>query len=200
VAPTGAEDDPSRSTRRRRTGVGEPDTWTYPPSFSSKPRQPGQALLASPVLHPGLTDAPNWKFPSRRARDARRRYYNTVRPHRALNRSTPAEAYTARPKAKPAKRLVSGHYRVRRDRVDTGGVITIRYDSRLRTTSASAENAAASASSPSPPTATSASSTPRPANSSASSPSTPARTTSHEPRNEGTADPRFRRSAVRDVL
>jgi len=30
-----------------------------------------------------------------------RRYYNTVRPHRAIGRRTPAEAYAARPQAKP---------------------------------------------------------------------------------------------------
>lgn len=63
--------------------------------------------------------------------DRFRRYYNTVRPHRAIDRRTPAEAYAARPKAQPSKPLVTPHYRVRRDRVDDGGVITIRYDSRL---------------------------------------------------------------------
>jgi transposase InsO family protein len=64
--------------------------------------------------------------------DRFRRYYNTVRPHRAINRRTPAEAYAARPKAHPTGPRVSVHYRVRRDRVDTAGVITVRYDSRLR--------------------------------------------------------------------
>jgi transposase InsO family protein len=63
--------------------------------------------------------------------DRFRRYYNTIRPHRAIGRRTPAEAYAARPKATPSKPLVIPHYRVRRDRVDDGGVITIRYDSRL---------------------------------------------------------------------
>jgi transposase InsO family protein len=63
--------------------------------------------------------------------DRFRRYYNTIRPHRAIERRTPAEAYAARPKATPSKPLVTPHYRVRRDRVDDGGVITIRYDSRL---------------------------------------------------------------------
>lgn len=64
--------------------------------------------------------------------DKFRRYYNTIRPHRAIDRRTPTEAYTARPKARPVKTSISAHYRVRRDRVDTGGVITIRYDSKLR--------------------------------------------------------------------
>jgi transposase InsO family protein len=64
--------------------------------------------------------------------DRFRRYYNTVRPHRAIARRTPAEAYAARPKAHPTGPRVNPHYRVRRDRVDAGGVITLRYDSRLR--------------------------------------------------------------------
>ena len=64
--------------------------------------------------------------------DRFRRYYNTVRPHRAIGRRTPAEAYNARPKTHPTGVRLAPHYRVRRDRVDTGGVITIRYDSRLR--------------------------------------------------------------------
>ena len=64
--------------------------------------------------------------------DRFRRYYNTVRPHRAIGRATPAEAYTARPKAKPTNPKISIHYRVRRDRIDASGVITVRYDSQLR--------------------------------------------------------------------
>ena len=64
--------------------------------------------------------------------DRFRRYYNTIRPHRALNRATPAQAYTARPKAHPAGPRLHRHYRVRRDRIDTTGVVTLRYNSRLR--------------------------------------------------------------------
>lgn len=60
-------------------------------------------------------------------------YYNEVRPHRALGRKTPTEAFTARPKATPSgPRLdVPPHFRVRRDRVDITGVITLRHNSRL---------------------------------------------------------------------
>lgn len=60
------------------------------------------------------------------------RCYNTVRPHRAIDRRTPAQAYAARTKATPAKPSIPVHYRVRRDKVDTTGVITLRYDSQLR--------------------------------------------------------------------
>jgi len=64
--------------------------------------------------------------------DRFRRYYNTVRPHRAIDRRTPARAYAARPKAKPTGPRLNPHYRVRRDRTDAVGVVTLRYDSRLR--------------------------------------------------------------------
>jgi transposase InsO family protein len=64
--------------------------------------------------------------------DRFRRYYNTTRPHRAIARRTPAQAYTARPKARPSGPRLNPHYRVRRDRTDSVGVVTLRYDSRLR--------------------------------------------------------------------
>lgn len=60
-------------------------------------------------------------------------YYNTARPHRGIGRRTPAQAFAARPKAGPRRHgvLVDEHYRVRRDRIDASGVITIRHNSRL---------------------------------------------------------------------
>lgn len=62
-----------------------------------------------------------------------RRYYNTERPHRALGRRTPEEAFSARPKARPSGTglAIPGHYRVRQDRIDPGGVVTLRYNSKL---------------------------------------------------------------------
>jgi transposase InsO family protein len=58
-------------------------------------------------------------------------YYNTVRPHRALRRHTPAQTYAARPKAVPTGPVIPAHYRVRTDRIDTGGSVTVRHNSRL---------------------------------------------------------------------
>jgi transposase InsO family protein len=63
--------------------------------------------------------------------DAFARYYNTIRPHRALARRTPATAHAARPPAGPAGLTAAAHYRIRHDRIDDSGVITIRYNSRL---------------------------------------------------------------------
>jgi transposase InsO family protein len=65
--------------------------------------------------------------------DTFRAYYNTVRPHRAIGRRTPAEAFAARPKDTPRgiRREVAPHVRVRKDKVDIVGRITLRHDSRL---------------------------------------------------------------------
>jgi transposase InsO family protein len=64
--------------------------------------------------------------------DQFRAYYNDVRPHRALSRRTPAEAYAARPKASASGiPLIDGHFRVRHDKIDTNGKLTLRHNSRL---------------------------------------------------------------------
>jgi transposase InsO family protein len=59
--------------------------------------------------------------------------YNQRRPHRSLpHRATPATAYTARPKTTPnANRTGEVHHRVRTDRVDHTGVVTLRVNGRL---------------------------------------------------------------------
>ncbi len=58
--------------------------------------------------------------------------YNHRRPHRSLeHRATPATVYTIRPKATPGDRADDTHDRVRRDRVDQAGKITLRYQGRL---------------------------------------------------------------------
>jgi transposase InsO family protein len=64
--------------------------------------------------------------------DRFRRAYNERRPHRALGRRTPGEVYRAKVKAAPSA-VPTGptHYRVRKDRVDAGGKLTLRLDSRL---------------------------------------------------------------------
>jgi transposase InsO family protein len=60
-----------------------------------------------------------------------RRYYNDVRPHRAIGRKTPIEAYTARPKATATGPYIDPHWRVRHDRIDQAGTVTLRHHSRL---------------------------------------------------------------------
>ncbi len=60
-------------------------------------------------------------------------YYNEVRPHRARDRITPRAAFDARAKARPSgpKIRVGAGVRVRRDRIDKNGKVTLRHRTRL---------------------------------------------------------------------
>ena len=60
--------------------------------------------------------------------------YNTRRPHRSLpHRTTPATLYTSRPKAAPSgERRAETHDRVRHDKIDTTGTVTLRVAGQLR--------------------------------------------------------------------
>ena len=59
-------------------------------------------------------------------------YYNEVRPHRGIGRRTPAEVYAAREKAGPSPSFVKvGDRRLRFDRVDRSGRVTLRRRGRL---------------------------------------------------------------------
>jgi Integrase core domain len=62
--------------------------------------------------------------------DAFREHYNEHRPNRAVQRSTPGQAYRARPKAAPAS-APSGYHRLRYDHVDKGGKVSIRHAGRM---------------------------------------------------------------------
>jgi len=64
--------------------------------------------------------------------DVLRTYYNQRRPHRALGQRTPLVAFNARLRAKPELPPAATHFRVRQDRVDGDGRVTLRYLSRLR--------------------------------------------------------------------
>ena len=97
---------------------------------------PGQsrAIPADPeelAPRPAATSPP----PSRELQallDAFTALYNTRRPHRSLpHRATPATAYNARPKAVPGDRTADTHDRVRTDRVDADGKLTLRVGGRL---------------------------------------------------------------------
>ena len=58
--------------------------------------------------------------------------YNHRRPHRSLpHRATPATVYTSRPKATPGDRTDDTHDRVRQDRIDKAGKITLRHGGQL---------------------------------------------------------------------
>ena len=59
------------------------------------------------------------------------RTYNHHRPHRSLNRTTPAAAYTRLPKTGPQDHGAGTHLRVRRDRIDKSGTVTLRHNGKL---------------------------------------------------------------------
>jgi len=58
-------------------------------------------------------------------------YYNDQRPHRARDRHTPRQAFEAREKARPGSPVATPHFRVRTDRVDVGGNVSLRHNSKL---------------------------------------------------------------------
>ena len=59
-------------------------------------------------------------------------YYNQQRPHRSIARRTPHQAFTARERAHPTgARIDCDGYRVRHDRIDQGGAVTLRRNGRL---------------------------------------------------------------------
>lgn len=60
-------------------------------------------------------------------------YYNEVRPHRGIGRRTPKAAWEARDKARPSGPKISmgAGVRVRRDRIDKTGRVTLRHRTKL---------------------------------------------------------------------
>jgi transposase InsO family protein len=64
--------------------------------------------------------------------DAFHAYYNYIRPHRALNRQTPMAVFKALLKARPLNQAAPVDHRVRRDKIDRLGSVTLRYLSKLR--------------------------------------------------------------------
>jgi Integrase core domain len=63
--------------------------------------------------------------------DQFREHYNEQRPHRALERHTPGHAYRATRKALPAAPRPQAHYRLRYDRLDKKGTMTLRRGDRM---------------------------------------------------------------------
>jgi len=59
-------------------------------------------------------------------------YYNDVRPHRGVGRRTPRVVYEARAKASAHTLIHQPHWRIRTDRADQRGHVTVRYLGKLR--------------------------------------------------------------------
>jgi len=59
-------------------------------------------------------------------------YYNDERPHRSLRQRTPREIFDSQVKAYPRHGDPDAHFRLRKDRVDRCGKLTVRYQGKLR--------------------------------------------------------------------
>lgn len=79
-----------------------------------------------------MQDPPHTRRQLQAQLDAFSTYYNEVRPHRAIGRRTPLEAFMARERAVPAgARIDTTGYKVRHDKVDRKGAVTLRHNGRL---------------------------------------------------------------------
>lgn len=110
-----------------RLGVLFKNSRPYHPQTCGKVERLHQTLkryLARQAPAPTLTEL-------QRQLDGFRHYYNDIRPHRALDGGTPLQAYSARVKARPAGWVPPTHFRVRQDKVDKTGKVSLRYGSRL---------------------------------------------------------------------
>jgi hypothetical protein len=115
-------------TELKRLGIASENSRPYHPQTRGKIERPHQTLKRY------LTRRPPAKTLAelRSQLDTFVHYYNNIRPHRALNGRTPLQAYNTRIKARPATgALPATHFRVRQDKVDQGGRITLRHNSRL---------------------------------------------------------------------
>ena len=111
---------PILGVRQKNGSPGHPQTQAKIERF----HQTLQRWLAARPPAPSLVDL-------QRQLNQFRAHYNQRRPHRALNRTTPATAYSATPKALPAASRPQQHYRLRYDRLDSRGHMTIRRAGRM---------------------------------------------------------------------
>ncbi|GAC1456692.1 MAG: IS481 family transposase [Ktedonobacterales bacterium] len=111
-----------------RLGIVSKHSTPYHPQTCGKVERLHQSLKRFLSRQPGATSLSSLQAQL----DAFRLYYNDSRPHRALDGRTPAQAVAARVKAGPAAEPASVQYRVRHDRIDKTGSVTLRYRSRLR--------------------------------------------------------------------
>jgi len=111
----------------QRLGVAFKNSRPYHPQTLGKVERLHQTLkryLAKQAPARGLAEL-------QQQLDAFAHYYNAIRPHRALGGRTPLQAFSSRVKARPAGAAKSTYFRVREDRVDETGKVSLRYDSKL---------------------------------------------------------------------
>lgn len=109
-------------------GIRPSHSRPYHPQTCGKVERFHQTLKKFLAAH----DAPATRRQLQAQLDAFVAYYNEVRPHRAIGRRTPLEAFRAREPAQPSgPRIDTTGYKVRHDKVDKKGAITLRHHGRL---------------------------------------------------------------------
>jgi transposase InsO family protein len=111
---------PLLGVRQKNGSPGHPQT-------QGKTERFHQTLQRWLTARPAATTIPDLQ----RQLDQFREHYNEQRPHRALQRTTPGHAYRATPKAAPAGARAQAHYRLRYDRLDSKGRMTLRRAGRM---------------------------------------------------------------------
>jgi len=114
-------------TELERLGVLFKNSRPYHPQTCGKVERLHQTLKRYLAKQPPAATLPELQAQL----DTFAHYYNDIRPHRALGGQTPLQAYSARIKARPAGASPATYFRVRNDKVDKTGRVTLRYDSRL---------------------------------------------------------------------
>jgi transposase InsO family protein len=111
-----------------RLGIRAVHSTPYHPQTCGKVERFHQTLKRFLAKQPGAQSLAHLQLQL----DALRSYYNQRRPHRALGGRTPLVAWSARLRAGPALPQTATHFRVRQDKVDSCGRVTLRYLSQLR--------------------------------------------------------------------
>jgi transposase InsO family protein len=111
-----------------RLGVGMKHSTPYHPQTCGKVERLHQTLKRFLARQPPAGSLAELQLQLH----AFRLYYNSHRPHRALDRQTPLAVFNSRLKARPTLQPPALDHRVRRDKVDRFGKLTLRYLGRLR--------------------------------------------------------------------
>ena len=111
-----------------RLGVQHKHSSTYHPQTCGKVERLHQTLKRFLAKQPAAVTLADLQSQLDTFRD----YYNYRRPHRSLDRQTPAAVFHSRLKARPTETPAAIDHRVRRDKVDRFGKLTLRYLGRLR--------------------------------------------------------------------
>jgi transposase InsO family protein len=114
-------------TELEQLGVAAKNSRPYHPQTCGKIERLHQTLKRYLEKQPTATTLKDLQ----RQLDAFVHYYNHMRPHRALQGRTPLQAYSARIKAQPQGQGANTYFRVRQDKVDATGKVSLRHLSRL---------------------------------------------------------------------